>query len=133
MKNPLILVMPSPWGPVSVISTSYSFPSSTGQSSPLPRLLLAFLGVLFFGLIGHLPLSTLMTIINAPQSLSVPHVTARASESFRKSLGSLLSKHWATTYMYVVSRKKGIVWAMSPCLSGYNKPTSLFSQPCLTF
>ena len=44
--------MPSPLAIVSVMSTSYSWPISTGHSR-LPRLFLAFLGVLFLGLIGH--------------------------------------------------------------------------------
>jgi len=53
--KPLTRAMPSPLGLTSIISTSYVFPSSTGQSPPLPRLLLAFLGALFLGLIRHRP------------------------------------------------------------------------------
>ena len=55
-KKPLTLAMPSPFGLISTMSTSYSFSISTGRSSrPLPRLFLAFLGARFLGLIGHLP------------------------------------------------------------------------------
>ena len=44
IRKPLILAMPAPLGVVSVISTSYSFPISTGHFlTYLPRLFLAFL------------------------------------------------------------------------------------------
>lgn len=56
IRKPLTRATPSPLGLVSVMSTSYVLPTSTGQSAPLPRLFLAFLGALFDGVIGHLPL-----------------------------------------------------------------------------
>ncbi len=51
-ENPLTRPIPSPLGVVSVMSTSYSLPISTGHSR-LPRLFLAFRGVLFLGQIGQ--------------------------------------------------------------------------------
>jgi hypothetical protein len=85
---------------------------------------LAFLGVLFFGLIGHLPLSTLMTITNAPQSLSVPHVTARASQSFRKSLEVYCRSTGLLRTCTWYHGKRGACGAKSPRLSGYNQHTT---------
>lgn len=78
--NPLILATPSPDGLSSVMSTSYSFPSSTGEFPPsLPRLLLAFFGVLFFGLIRHSHLAYSSVKVNKPLKFL-------ALMKFRKSL-----------------------------------------------
>jgi hypothetical protein len=83
IKKPLILAIPSPSGLISVISTSYSCPNSTGQdSTPLPRLFLAFLGLLFDGLIWHLPLYTLVLIIITAKGLSVPYLTPRMGQIY---------------------------------------------------
>jgi hypothetical protein len=56
-------------------------------------LLLAFLGLLFDGLVEHLPLSSLMVIIIVPQCLSVPHFTLillRALETMRLPLQNVV-------------------------------------------
>jgi hypothetical protein len=47
--KPLILATPSPFGLMSITSTSNSSPISMGYAMPLPRFL-AFLGALFLGL-----------------------------------------------------------------------------------
>ena len=56
-QKPLTAAKPSPFGIISVTSTSYSPPISTGQSA-LWRLFLAFLGLLFLGLIEILSFLT---------------------------------------------------------------------------
>ena len=66
--------IPSPFGLIWLMRTSYSLPTITGQL-PLPPLFLAFLGLLFLGLIGFsLPLFYALTVIlNLSLSLSFTH------------------------------------------------------------
>jgi hypothetical protein len=51
-RTPLTRAMPFPCGLICLMCTSYSLPTMTGQL-PLPPLFLAFLGLLFLGLIGR--------------------------------------------------------------------------------
>lgn len=86
-QNPLKLAMPSPFGLIWLISTSYSLPNSTGQST-LWRLFLAFLGLLFLGLIDVSLHFQVYSLVSTSHRLSIMHRIPGIHEQYAEQIAN---------------------------------------------